>query len=571
MTPEDVLAIAKARAAANRAKFGHLTDAERIAALPVQNFADREDLVDKWTAAFRRPASQARLFPVQAEVLETAAWAATHPNIGLVGNVRVGGGKTLAFNLLPEVFDAKRPVLLLPPEMLEDYKTALYAWSQQFKFRRVHVVKYSELSRPEGTDLLRRLNPDLIMADEAQALRHVSSARTTRFLRYMEEVPETRFVPMSGTLTGATLSDYSHLCYWALRQHSPLPHREDIVDLWGSVLNADGEPDENAWMALEWLDKDAAKRRNVEAMRKAFQRRFATAPGVVTTYDSSSGARLVLTADYPTINTDVRDALEQGRETYALPDGTELVDAVHYHRAMQQLSMGFYYVWDWESEPDVEWLAARKAWWGACRGYLRDSAREGVDSPFLVEEYVRREGRPKGLVDALAAWDAQRHKPPPPTRAVWIDYGPVMRAVEWALARPRCFLWWRSRAVGELLGELGIPKFGEGDGTPDPRKHPRAALSIAVHHKGRNYQAWDDQLVLEVPSSGAWWEQLLGRTHRYGQTSPEVRCSVFQRTWPQRNAFETALDRAQYIQDTTGQPQKLLVGKKVLFAGGGEG
>jgi hypothetical protein len=274
---------------------------------------------------------------------------------------------------------------------------------------------------------------------------------------------------------------------------------------------------------------------------------------------------LVLRASYPQVTSEVLDALDTARNEYLLPDGTEVVDAIHFARAVQQLSMGFYYVWEWPGEPDQDWLLARRQWWAACRAYLKTYAREGCDSPFLVEEHVRKEGRPGSLVQALAIWDAQRHKPPPPTRPIWMDYGPTAWAVEWALRRQRCFLWWRSRAVGDLLGEFGIPKFGMGDGKPKPKQHPRAALSIAVHHKGRNYQEWSDQLVLEVPSSGAWWEQLLGRTHRYGQTAEEVGCTVFQRTWPQRGAFQTAYERSIYIQELTGQPQKLILSEKEGF------
>lgn len=560
MTPDDIVAKAAARAAANRAKHGNYTDVERVQRLERQDFRERADLQAKWTRTLERPGNDTRLRPVQAEALEVAAWAAQQDApVGMVGNIRVGGGKTLIFNLLPEVFDAKRPVLLLPPDMVEQYEEDLFFWSQRYRFRKPRVVKYSELSRPEGTDLLRRLQPDLIMADEAQALRHPSAARTKRFLRYMHENPHVRFVPMSGTLTSSTLSDYAHLCEWALRDRSPLPLQDKNVALWGSVLNADGEPDDNSWESLRWLNARAVDRRDRDALRRAFQDHFAGAAGVVTTYSAGCDADLVLRAVYPPANQDLRDALELAATEYMLPDGTEIVDALHFHRVLMQLSMGFYYVWDWPNgESDIEWLTARREWWSACRAYLKDYSREGVDSPFLVEEYVRSSGRPVSLHRALLAWDEQRHKDPPPTRAVWVDYGPVTWAYQWAMERDRCFLWWRSRAVGEVLGYMGIPVFGQGDGRPDPRRHPRAALSIAVHHKGKNYQPWADQLVLEWPSGAGWAEQLLGRTHRPGQESPVVECAVPLTTWAQRQTFTRCEERSRYIQDMTGQPQKLL-------------
>jgi hypothetical protein len=40
---------------------------------------------------------------------------------------------------------------------------------------------------------------------------------------------------------------------------------------------------------------------------------------------------------------------------------------------------------------------------------------------------------------------------------------------------------------------------------------------------------------------------------------------VYQRTWPQRAAWNTAYERAEYIQQTTGQQQKMVLGEKVGF------
>lgn len=558
------------RAQQNREKYGIVTEAERIRRLPVQDFSRRTDLVDKWTARFARPTLTRPLRPVQAEILEEAAWSAQQDDpVGLLGNVGVGKGKTLAFFLLPEVFDAQRPLLIVPPDMREQLAENFWDWRQEYSFRLrpENVIYYSQLSRPEATDLLRKYDPDLIMADEAHCLRHPSAARTKRFLRYMKtERPNTRFVAMSGTLTGSTLSDYAHLAKLALRQYSPLPSDDRDIAIWGSVLNTDGEPDDIAWRSVRFLDPDAAESRDVHRLRKAYNTRLRTTPGVVCTDTPSCDAELVLTAHYPPLTAPIRDALNTLKVAWELPNGLEIVDALSYHRALAQVSCGFYYVWDWpDDEADKEWLATRRDWWSMCRWYLSRYAREGCDSPFLVEEYVKRTGRPPELRAALARWEEHRWKDPPPTRAIWIDPSPVVDAVKWAQSRDRAFLWYRSRAVGDMLEAFGIPRFGAGDGRPKVREHPVCALSIPVHHKGKNYQAWADQLILEPPSSGAVNEQLLGRTHRQGQTSAVVRADVFQHTWPLRQSFRKACERAAYIQDTTGQRQKLLLATKRGF------
>lgn len=574
---EDALAKALARAKRNRKLLGIQTEMERILELPTQDFSEASDIVDKWWALLRRDPNGRPPRQVQAEILEVCAWAAAQSDpIGMVGNVAVGMGKTLAFLLMAEVFDAERSVLLLPPSVRKQFEDDLWEWTLEYKFRKPHVLTYHELSQPEGTAVLRQLNPDLIMADEAQNLRHATAARTKRFLRYMDQNPQTRFVAMSGTLTGSALSDYAHLCKLALRQYCPLPRDERTLKLWGSVLNAEGEPDEQAWQSLAPLNEGAARlglnaksvsseRQAQGAMRQAYQKRFASCPGVVTTDRSSCSAKLVLKAAKPKLSDDVRQAMTALRDEFMLPNGDEVVDALHFHRALGQLSCGFYYVWDWPDDiEDEEWLTARRAWWSACRWYLTRFSREGCDSPFLVEEHVRETKRPPALWEALQAWDAQRHKDPPPTRPVWIDYGPVTEAIRWASERDRGIVWYQSRAVGDLLHDFGLPVYGAGSDAPEPDV-PKAALSISVFHKGHNMQAWDDQLIMEPMPNAATWEQLLGRMHRAGQTSDMVTAHINCHTWALRDRLDRADNRAKYIQDVTGQPQKLLEAERYGF------
>jgi hypothetical protein len=548
----------------HRRKAGIKTALERILDLPHQDFMpDAEVLVGKWTSALQRGSHcDMPLRPIQAVALEECYWASQQTSpVGMLGNIGVGKGKTLLSLLIPEIFDAKNPLLIVPPSMRDQLEGDIFEWSKHYKFRMdfSNVLFYSDLSRPESTGRLREIAPDLIICDEAHYFRHASAARTKRFIRYMQNNPSTRVVLMSGTLTGSTLSDYAHLSEIALREFSPLPTHDHDIEVWGSVLNVDGEPDGEAWRVLQPLDPVAAEKRDVDRMRQAFYRRFATSPGVVSTTTSSCDAELHLHGEYPNISMEVRHIIQHLEEDWALPDGTDIIDATHYHRALGQLSLGFYYIWDWpDGEADEEWLHSRRAWASGVRAYLQRYSREGCDSPFLVEEYVRKTGKPGELKALLEHWDTQRHKPEPPTKAIWLDIEPILHAVQWASTKERAFLWYHSRAVGDMLESFGIPTFRDGKDTPDPKKHPIAALSITVFNKGRNFQAWDDQLIMEVPTNGATWQQMLGRTHRQGQKSSVVQASIYQHTWPLRNKMIKAMERARYAQGMTGEPQKLL-------------
>ncbi len=66
------------------------------------------------------------------------------------------------------------------------------------------------------------------------------------------------------------------------------------------------------------------------------------------------------------------------------------------------------------------------------------------------------------------------------------------------------------------------------------------------------------------PPSGRVWEQLLGRTHRPGQLADEVHVDVVIGHPNVRDDIMQAYMDAEYVRDTTGQPQKLLLADGVL-------
>jgi hypothetical protein len=90
--------------------------------------------------------------------------------------------------------------------------------------------------------------------------------------------------------------------------------------------------------------------------------------------------------------------------------------------------------------------------------------------------------------------------------------------------------------------------------------HPKGTpliASIASNAEGRNLQAWSTNLVTSPPTSGALWEQLLGRCHRDGQEADEVTYTLLISLAEQAAAFDRARADARTISDTIGQEQKL--------------
>lgn len=135
---------------------------ERILKVP-RRPADLSTVVDQ-TELYKRPEGTMRLWPIQSAVLIEAALAG-----GLLGPVGVGHGKTLASLLVGAAMHARMIVLLVPPQLRtqllqKDIPHLAKHW--RLPLERLRVIAYSELSNARTDDLLDKLKPDLIVADE---------------------------------------------------------------------------------------------------------------------------------------------------------------------------------------------------------------------------------------------------------------------------------------------------------------------------------------------------------------------------------------------------------------------
>ena len=541
---------------ARRAR-GFLTDMERVIGLPVVEHAEGGS---KWTDTLRHDPAGPALRPIQERALTEIARGG-----GLFGAIGVGHGKTLIGLFAGTVLQAKRPLLLCPPPLVDQMLTDADEWRKWYTFTPPAVVSYGILSTAKGTHLIEDYKPDLIIADEAHSLRRPTSARTKRVARYLRQNPGTAFVALSGTMTSKSLFDFAHLLEWATRENCPIPGSYRSREQWAAVLDTEGEADRDAWIGfwplVRWafgalrLPDDEESRKTTA--RRAFQKRLDKTAGVVLTTSGSCDASLYLAPAFVNIPDGVRRCLAHLQNTWSLPDGTPLADGTAYARAARQLSAGFYYVWEWPGGlADLEWLDARSAWSRAVSHVLRYQSRAGLDSPLLVSQWVEAGNGSAELRTAWAAWSSVKHRPAPPTRAVWVDPFLVDFAESWQASQASPpLIWYASKAMHDALKSRKIPTYGEGDTPPPPGTV--AAVSVAVFSKGHNFQAWQNQIILEPPSSGAIFEQLIGRTHRQGQTAGSVWVHIMQHARPFRKAVNKAQIEAQYIEATTGQRQKL--------------
>jgi hypothetical protein len=256
------------------------------------------------------------------------------------------------------------------------------------------------------------------------------------------------------------------------------------------------------------------------------------------------------------------ETLEVGGQT---PDGDDIiVEDSQKARLAKTLSLGFFHRWAWEQVGgrDEEWLMARRSWSRALRIEIAENAREHYDSAALIEAEVQRVLRknpsePGSLFGAWRGWAPHREKLQPPTVPVWVDYFVFIQISKWLSTQTRpTIVWYQHQVVGEMLAQMGLEVYGGGSTQPVfSGKH--IAASIAVHGTGKNLQAWDQMLVIEPPSSGKTWEQLVGRTHRQGQTAPRVDVYVLCHTDVLDKAVNKAIEEAEFTCDLTGCVQRL--------------
>ena len=533
-----------------------LPEVRRILSLPRLDAADRlppahaEDLLVPGT-------------PHALRQVQLAALGEAQRSDGLLGVIGVGQGKFLISVLAPSVVpNTYRPLLLVPSSLLAQTKAEVNRWRDHFRIHEnLLVMSYDDLSSAKKQAMLTAHAPDLIVADEVHCLARRESARTRRFIQWFQEHPDTRLVALSGTMSNRSLLDYDHIAELALRERSPLPRDWVEVQAWAACIDARPEapPTDHQRAAVQPLVDAYPTPENTP--RASYYARLRSAPGVICTVDTSAAeCSIVLRTRRLDKPEALVEAMKVLRTRWELPDGTELLRASEQAAAMRQLQTGFYYTWDWGPKgPNQQWLEARAGWARVVRNTL---ARRlpGVDSPLQVEQRVRAGQGTSVDSMALGKWDEQDQRPPP-VKTTWLSYAFVDDLLDCVdrLERERgpVLVWCESIALLDALEECGMAVLRPG--APVPKKPRTVALSRSSFGTGRNLQAWNTNLVPEVSSSGKGWEQRCGRTHREGQDADDVLIEVPFWDGIALTYLTAARDDAAYVQQSTGQQQKLLL------------
>jgi hypothetical protein len=483
---------------------------------------------------------------------------------GLVGLIGCGHGKTLITFLIPQVIHAAKPLLLLPASLIKKTLMEFDFYAQHFNIKLPHLLSYETLSvRPT---ILDEINPDVIIADEAHNLKSMASTRTSRLMKYIAKNRSTQFYCMSGTLLSKAVSDLAHLSYLALREGSPLPSDVKDLDLFDKCLQY--EADEHQMKQI------APLLQGFKNFREAMFNRLGCTAGVVLSPDADANLPSLqfirMKLDMPLELQEVlKDISETDEVLSCLGDMINLADieaSMHLFegegavfRILSQLICGFIYAWDWD-EPDLEWLEARKLWNKLLRKIV-DLQIPDFDAPGLISRNF--DSLPQDIKEVALPykleWDIQKQKPMPPKKVVWVSNYMIEAIKDWAKDKKDYIIWVDHQALGDKLAtELSIPYYGGG---VIPQQGS-CICSIKAHGTGKNLQWCNTSLIADTLIDAALWEQLLARTHRQGQTADEVRYFIFDFSLFS-TCFYRAIKQARMIEQTTGQPQRLVYGDKL--------
>jgi hypothetical protein len=543
---------------------------ERIAQLPrrVATAAASFKLVQEMTRILRTPLGQQTLRPLQALALY---------EIGMLGGglvaMGVGDGKTIVSLLSANVLEAQRPMLFNPAKLLEKTARDQRRYSVHWQIpNNIRPHSYELMSRVQSTETLEGYRPDLLIFDEAHHLKNLDAAVVKKIVRYMQGHPDTRVVLLSGTFIDRSILEFAHSIQWALKgELVPIPRERLQQQEWASALD---EPKKgrdgmlprrmDPGPLLDFCDASPFEFFDLPAVRarRGFQRRLVETPGVIATAGNgeSCKASIYVSAITYSMSKITDDHFTVLRRDKLTPDGWDL-EPLDVWRHARELALGYHNIWD--PRPPEDWANARRDWFSYVRRVLGASKR--LDSPehvqmALDEGHLKSEDGHK----LLATWRTIYPRFVPNPVPIWHDDSALVVAAKWMGNNPEGIVWVEHVAFGDRLSQLtGRPYFREEQlnarGGFIEDAHGPIIASVDACREGVNLQRWSRNLITAMQEGPSVIQQLIGRTHRTGQSSDEVVVDVLLGCAEHVKAWRACLAGTIAVQDMTGANQKLTI------------
>lgn len=527
------------------------TEIARLQRVPRKN---NEPMADVINSLVKRPEGSMELRPVQIEAL----WEAMAAD-GLLGAIAVGKGKTIIALTIPTLFpERKKPLIVTRATLIPNLRREEVRLKKHFNIRpNMTFVSYEMISQPHFSEWLDRQNFDLIVLDEAHCIARADSARSKRLTRYITEKEPLVFA-MSGTLARRSIDDFYLIAFLVFGdQNCPIPVTYPVRASLSAVVDVDGRGGEYDRSNWQWMCNLTGE----DTVHAAFREYLSGTRGVVVSSDSSCDADIIIHSIKDVrIPDDIAKTIAMSRKAWMDPDGFEIDSAAQMADMIRRLVSGYYYRVIWPNDtPDNVWKDARNAWSKTVRGETSKNV-PGRDTELLVRRhYAAYQPNEKTFVN----WMEQCHKPEPPREDVWVSeylIDDLLQRFGKGYKNQPVIVWYNGRGIERKLKDRGVLTFGASEIPPEkPLKGERIrAMSIRAHKEGHNLQAWGVNVVLTPPPNPSDWEQLLGRTHRQGQTRDEITVFVYEHDPSFENCVDSALLQAEFSAERLGQDQKIL-------------
>lgn len=500
---------------------------------------------------------------------QTAALCDAYNCRGLVGPLLPGSGKTLVAFLVGRVLGASLITIVVPGSMhhkdpkksktIQDHRR----YAQHFVIPHYTLLTYEKLGRAEGLNTLYNVQPQVIVLDEAHRARSHKAGCNRALDAFLKKFPNTIVIAISASIGGRGVKDSWWLTRKALKHGAPVPLGFKPYLAWHRAIDEKVRDGQRIPVGpLVRLVKDAEGETDLDIAQDAYGKRYSRTPGVVASVGDRPATAINIEVRKLPISAQVLEILRDVSKAGVTPDGDLLEGPLAVYRFGRQLEQGFYYRLD--PPPPSDWWMAKQAWNLYARPIIRDSRK--LFTLGAVAQAIDRGELPDGSA-ILATWralrnnyDPEQHKIP-----VWIDYTALNAAYTYAASEEKThgIIWCDHVEIGKRLEGVGIPYFGPGGldirGRSIVDCRTTCAASIKANGTGRDRLQYHyvSNYYVGFSTVGAEAEQLLGRTHRQGQSADEVSNVIPYMTSSKLNAIQSAIDDAIGAQLRDRVPQKL--------------
>jgi hypothetical protein len=545
-------------------------DLKRISALPrrqaTYDFA--VSLVPEWTRLLTTPLGKKEGWELQA----WQAFALYELDLYRKGYwvLPVGTGKTLLAWLAAYVLGAKNPVFMTSAGLVEDTITEWEKYARYWESPRPapRIVDFREMSLEENVDKLLTLKPDLLVIDESDMMSKQEASVPKRIGRCVD-AHNPIVVTMTGTAGRWNPKDFSHMLLWSHKDKAPWPRDKEEGECWNLALSGKAGLERPLGMGEltsmipdldRYLPEDEELHTEYIKGQTAFRVRLSETPGVIIVDEDSCDQPLTINLVKAPEDPELDKYFHVLRNYGVDPDGDLVSDPLSMMRFDSWIGNGITFYYD--PEPPSVWRDAKKAWSKLCQSAIKKS--EGWRKPLDTEEAVRRSRyyRDNPIVDEW--FNVQRPSIKLKSKPRFLSASTINYCAQWSRKNVGLIAV-ETIAMAEAISDAAqIPYYGAegvcratGVNIRRADVSKPAVISIAANKRGKNLQGWNKMLIVDVPQSARYLEQLLGREHRQGQLKP-VCVDILIKSIMTLDMFDSAVREAKHVRLQQLTTQKIL-------------